>query len=385
MKRIHDEAFGLAAEPQLRSALASLLKVPEDEAEAILAERIKNVQAFIAVLFGNSADLTPHQYKKAKLSLPCFSAAKWDDVAGQHGLPQAYQRLRTGGANAYSAPTCYLAPSFHRAVFQNGWRVLDVYQESEVQTREAARVRTLEPFLVAVMAIFRGRIIDKPESPMRRTLETSGGEVVHEILAAEGALFFVVELKLLMTSEQDHVAQLFLEMLSAAEENADIPTNRQLRIHGLLTDLSTYHFYSYDPVEKKFAFDLVTVVSGVREEKLGRMIPVTNKIFSILLAAYIGVLKTRAEDEAYARVDYPNALALANEAHTLFTKKSASKDELETQANKALTVLQQSISIVPREAQLTSELEPEPVTADELERVADRWVDRYCLRALKPS
>ena len=43
------------------------------------------------------------------------------------------------------------------------------------------------------------------------------------------------------------------------------------RVYGLLTDLSSYHFYSYDPVEETFAFDCIIPISGTREYRLGRM------------------------------------------------------------------------------------------------------------------
>jgi hypothetical protein len=43
---------------------------------------------------------------------------------------------------------------------------------------------------------------------------------------------------------------------AAAEMNLDrYATLKGLRVYGLLTDLQTFHFYSYDQSQRKFAFD----------------------------------------------------------------------------------------------------------------------------------
>jgi len=46
-----------------------------------------------------------------------------------------------------------------------------------------------------------------------------------------------------------------------------------LRIYGLLTDLIDFHFYSYDPLAKKFAFDETLVVNITRDVAFTDMIP----------------------------------------------------------------------------------------------------------------
>jgi hypothetical protein len=63
-----------------------------------------------------------------------------------------------------------------------------------------------------VCALFRGRIVDKPEAPMPETPETSGGEVEHEVYMLEGIILLVVELKFAMKYEMDNVAQVLLEL-----------------------------------------------------------------------------------------------------------------------------------------------------------------------------
>jgi hypothetical protein len=82
----------------------------------------------------------------------------------------------------------------------------------------------------------------------------------------------------------------------------------KLRIYGLLTDLIDFHFYSYDPLTNKFAFDETLVVNITRDVAFTDMIPgiylfvhtwliidqtrlVANKIFSVILTAYIDGLE----------------------------------------------------------------------------------------------
>lgn len=82
-----------------------------------------------------------------------------------------------------------------------------------------------------------------------------------------------------------------------------------LRIYGLLTDLVDFHFYSYDPLRKQFAFDETMTVNITRDVAFTDMIPgmcfllltyiiiidqtypVCNKIFGVILTAYIDGLE----------------------------------------------------------------------------------------------
>ena len=45
-----------------------------------------------------------------------------------------------------------------------------------------------------------------------------------------------------------------------------------LRVHGLLTDLQAFHFYSYDQSRRKFAFDETLQASATRERFMADMI-----------------------------------------------------------------------------------------------------------------
>lgn len=58
---------------------------------------------------------------------------------------------------------------------------------------------------------------------------------------------------------------------AAAEMNKKVKYEG-LRVHGLLTDLQTFHFYSYNPTEKIFSFDETLVIHGTRDEFIKDMI-----------------------------------------------------------------------------------------------------------------
>jgi len=71
------------------------------------------------------------------------------------------------------------------------------------------------PFLqwhVPVCALFKGRIVDRPEHPMPDAPETSGGSVEHEVYMMEGIILIVIELKLYFKDLRDHFAQVLLEL-----------------------------------------------------------------------------------------------------------------------------------------------------------------------------
>lgn len=65
---------------------------------------------------------------------------------------------------------------------------------------------------VPVCALFKGRLVDKPESPMLATAQTSGGEAEHEVSMAEGTLLYLTELNLYFRSERDNLAQVLLQL-----------------------------------------------------------------------------------------------------------------------------------------------------------------------------
>ncbi|KAH9894747.1 hypothetical protein C8Q73DRAFT_789948 [Cubamyces lactineus] len=354
------------------SGLSRLKELDKDDAARVLAQ--------LQVL----TDVSDREIKKARATLPSFSAATWQDLAGQYGLPTKYNARKL---HQHRVSMCYLPPSFHTELFVSSWRAADVYMDKIYQKREAARVRVLEPYILPLIALFHGRVVDKPEDPMPDTEETSGGEVEHEVFAIGDALFFVIEVKLLAPQEERNAAQLFMELLSAARSNQD--TRRKVRVYGLLTDLSRFAFFSYDPVRQRFAFDEEFVADGPREQFLTRMIPVTNKIFSVLLAGYIEVLQTTPEDEsADGDGDSRLALQLAYEAKACLTEGASDCAALEARGREGLRKLEQRwdypVLAVPRGTDAYMDVQ-EPKSAEELASLAARLVREWHEKRARPS
>jgi hypothetical protein len=114
-----------------------------------------------------------------------------------------------------------------------------------------------------------------------------------------GILFFVIEMRLLLDGK-DNVAQLFLELLckslfaslgvvnlyTAAAETNRTARFEGLRVYGLLTDLLTFKFYSYDPIKKRFAFDEMIMVNVSREILVADMIRGMCSLYDFLNVNY---------------------------------------------------------------------------------------------------
>jgi hypothetical protein len=84
-------------------------------------------------------------------------------------------------------------------MFEAAWHTQDVYRERQEQRREVARARIMDPvcqrlsesfimlfdliyaqYLVRIIGLFQGRVIDKPED-MLETEYATGGEVEHQV------------------------------------------------------------------------------------------------------------------------------------------------------------------------------------------------------------
>jgi hypothetical protein len=88
------------------------------------------------------ADLPTATFKKARVGLPSFSAAKWSKFARQYGLSEDPSFLNL---EFFTTPRYRLPSSLHEAMFENAWRWRDVYLEAVAQERVEARLRLLEP------------------------------------------------------------------------------------------------------------------------------------------------------------------------------------------------------------------------------------------------
>ena len=88
--------------------------------------------------------VTENQVKKNRLSLqslPSLPSEQWAEVAPQLGFPSNVKDVRL---ERFAPPMCLLPPSMHKAMFKEGWRMMDVFQERTEQDREATRLKLLE-------------------------------------------------------------------------------------------------------------------------------------------------------------------------------------------------------------------------------------------------
>ncbi|KDR68292.1 hypothetical protein GALMADRAFT_1354771 [Galerina marginata CBS 339.88] len=259
-------------------------------------------------------------------------------------------------------PSYDLPLSFHTRLTMGAWPWMDVYGEKGSQMTEGDTLRLLDPFLIPLIALFRGRIINMPEEP---TPESTGGKVKHEILVIEGAVFIIIELKHLLTGAPfaDYVAQLFLAILSAVNRNSKYDLNT-LKVHGLLSDFTTFKFFKYDPKTKIFFNDETLSVGPSREHVCTDMIEVTNKIFGILLNGYIASLevitkKSGSRDnmnnpEVSAPIsltstkDWATALHFANQCRDKFKEEADTVTSIEERGIKALALLDKRYAVLPK-------------------------------------
>jgi hypothetical protein len=198
--------------------LDKLLELPGDELANLLGD------------IANHGKIKTAAIRKARIGLPSFSGAKWSDFTEQFGFPDELEN------NQFEQ---VVTPVY----------TLDVYQERQEHRREAGRVRIMDPvrqqlvkllratilvyaqYLVRIIGLFLGRIIDKPEQEMLETESATGGEVEHEVrtslhpdlLTTLSTVldlhdwrnpFFIAEIKLDMFLE-DNAAQLFVKILGA--------------------------------------------------------------------------------------------------------------------------------------------------------------------------
>ncbi|OBZ74316.1 hypothetical protein A0H81_05624 [Grifola frondosa] len=312
------------------------------------------------------------------------------EVAPSLGLPETFVAVKF---KKFSPPMCLLPPSLHRGLYEGGWRMMDVYQERSFQEREACRVKLLEPWLEPVLALFEGRVIDTPKSAMPSThfsaTFSATSAVEHKIFIIGGILFLVVELKFTLDID-DNFVQLFPELLSAARTNKSA-NFANLRVFGLLTDVSSFRFYSYDPLLNEFHSDENILVNAKRDDFCCDMIQVSNKIFSVTMYAYMEVLRgtvqssqRRSENGDLSPTGSSpiqqltktpsvsrtkRGLEFAEEAYKKLQEVSTDAEQLEHIATDGLGLLARSVHCLPRFSDSSSEKNPS--TAKELRAVAE--------------
>ncbi|KAF8221790.1 hypothetical protein L208DRAFT_1414470, partial [Tricholoma matsutake] len=360
--------------------LDKLLELPTDELAKLLGDIANHGKVKTAVI------------KKARTSLPSFSGVKRSDFAERFGLPDSLENNRF---ERVVTPVYRLPPSIHEIMFEAGWRTQDVYQERQAQRREVARVRIMDPYLVRIIGLFQGRVIDKPEQDMLETEYASGGEVsmslttvLPHIFMIGGTLFFIAKFKLDISLE-DNVAQLFVKILATAKANEKVDF-ANLCIYGLLTDLIDFHFYSYNPPAKEFAFDKTLVVNITRDMVFTDMIPVSNKIFNMILTAYINgleatMLKSIGRKEK-GDVSSPGSMplqrmrawkapseqGLTQQCRDKFEEPVETIDDIERNSTAALELLAKSVWFIPHVLHLMGAANPS--STEEIKDLAHRMV-----------
>lgn len=72
---------------------------------------------------------------------------------------------------------------------------------------------TSAQWYVPICSLFNGRLINKPETPMPETPETSGGEVEYEVYLFSNLILLVLEMKFTFKDVRDYYAQVLLELV----------------------------------------------------------------------------------------------------------------------------------------------------------------------------
>ncbi|KAI0286179.1 hypothetical protein BC826DRAFT_918404 [Russula brevipes] len=359
-----------------------------------LLEVDKDQLTLILSLIANKGNIDNRSIKKSRIELPSFSTAKWIDFARRADLPEDPSYLQL---EHFDTPVYQLPPSFHKAIFENSWRAQDVYQELVVQTREESRVRILDPYIVPILSLFHGRVISKPEEAMPSSAFSTGGEVEHEVVMIGGILFLVIEARLDKPSS-NNLAQLFLELLSAARVNKQADFEG-LRVYGILTNLTRFAFYSYHPTSNMFCQDDEIFVEVLRDGFSSGMIHVlTNKIFGLVLFAFIDGLRailekskqraTRGDVRGFALEQsakekrarkstegWELALRTAEECRLKFMETVTTIEDMEVRSTEALDLLTKSVRSIPRFSAYTTRHSSSCLTSAELKDLASQAVE----------
>ncbi|KAH9887284.1 hypothetical protein C8Q73DRAFT_259164 [Cubamyces lactineus] len=294
----------------------------------------------------------------------------WQNLTREYNLPQRYNSRKL---DRHQVPACYLPLSFHAELFKSSWRAADVYTDNVYQTRETTGFHVLKPLMLSLLALFHGRLVDNSARRIAQEKEPWMGEITHKVLAMGDTIFVILEVDLLAPREEESVALLFEQLISAAQDTQ--PSASQVRIYGLLTDRTRFAFFSYDPSQRRFSFDQEYLASGPREQYLTRLIPIANKIFSVLLAGYLAVLQAPVAAEATdehgnTRIAVRYAI-LATEQFTSGTSDEAS--DMDLCGEQALQLLETSVLAVQRNVNAYMEVQ-EPQSAKELEDLASHLV-----------
>ncbi|KAJ7213604.1 hypothetical protein GGX14DRAFT_619159 [Mycena pura] len=345
---------------------------------------------------------------RARLELPSFLNITWSQVASRFALSRSFSWLNFVIDPIPGVTLCYLPPSFHRELYMRSWSAMNVYAEPTEHISEVPRVRLLDiarlvslfsipwspglnlsQYLVPIFALFAGRIEDFPEHAMPESEFLSGGSVEHKIFIVGNILFLVIELKACFDNMERNVAHLFAELYSASKMNGDVGFE-SLTVYGLLTDLGTFQFYSFNPISKTFyrnskivvhrnfvlqaCLDTLEATCTKSEERSssGSLSPTGSSPLQQLQNAPSNptpITKGRSL-EAWPKA-HQHALAAQNKLKQF----SGNLTALEESAAEGLKFLELSVGCVSRTTQITSKRDI-PSKAD-LETMAQKAVERW--------
>lgn len=192
---------------------------------ALFDEGGNDLAGLASLYLAQETRMTIADFQKLKASSPSFSATNWETVAPSLGLRAD---LGIDQLEPFTVPIAILPPSFHRELLKNASQWMDVYQEPPYYVQEEARVRLLEAgcvpdfllkstpnlaqWYVPICSLFNGRLVDKPETLMAETPETSDREVEHEVFLFGNAILLVIG-KFAYKTAHDYYAQVLLELI----------------------------------------------------------------------------------------------------------------------------------------------------------------------------
>ena len=105
----------------------------------------KSQLATLLAHIANQADVEATSFKKSRTNLrKSFSLITWADLAEGSSL-NLHPRFRKVHFGELELRKCRLPPSFFKPLLATAWRFIDVYQEPDDQSREAARLRIFDP------------------------------------------------------------------------------------------------------------------------------------------------------------------------------------------------------------------------------------------------
>lgn len=107
---------------------------------------------------------------------------------------------------------------------------MDVYQEPPSPKQEEAQVHLLEvvhmfqlsiypsltsymQWYVPICSLFNGCLVNKHETPMPETPETSGREIKHKVFLFNNLILLVIKMKFMLKNTWDYFAQVLLELV----------------------------------------------------------------------------------------------------------------------------------------------------------------------------